>query len=366
MPIFSGLILLYIGWATIVMTIQVSQGFSLSTAPTPFRTKINSGRGSYDHCSARINWTRSTCTIRGERNYVSAFAFGPTLSNNMKSCVRCNRDDEDTTHSSGGLEGGEESDFGNRINKVGEEEELEVDEKPRYRSKLQRFNQVQSKKNVRTTAKKKKIKLKNHRRRQPKSISSLEETKINVNDDPMMPSINEEYGIDSFLRGEYDRPFADDAAAPLPKHSPSMIVEIALKALRDLDVPTTDHGAAVFLRFCAPLSRGDRWGGNSSGSISTWKAIMRGSLTPTMLARRLRASEEFAVLLDWEQLDVTEGTKAIPNEVLGLDSTIAFVNVALFFGDGTEPSMWQFTLKMFNGVWLIDSAVMNKPEWFME
>jgi hypothetical protein len=203
------------------------------------------------------------------------------------------------------------------------------------------------------------------------------------NDDNDIIDEEYEYGIDSFLRGEYDRPFADDAAAPLPNHTPSEIVTIACKALRDLDIPTTDHGAAVFMRFCAPLSRGDRWGGNISGlsvgtnvgtsvnggssiSSNSWKGIMRGSLTPTMFARRIRASEEFAVLLDWEMLDVTQGTKAVPNEMLGYESTVAFVNAALFFGDGTTPSMCQFTLKMFSGVWLIDSAVMNKNELFME
>lgn len=247
----------------------------------------------------------------------------------------------------------------------------EDDEKPKYRSRLQRLNQVQGK--IKTTpttkaTKKKTAKLKKSTRNQPNSNKS----KSSITSPTQMPfgllgdfAIDEDYAIDSFLSGEYDRPFADDAAAPLPKHSPGQIVEIALTALRDLNIPTTDHGAAVFMRFCAPLSRQDRWG-NTSGDINGWKAIMRGALTPTMLARRLRASEEFSVLLDWEQLDVTKGTKAVPNEMLGFESTVAFVNAALYFGDGIEPSMCQFTLKMFNGVWFIDSAVMNKREWFMD
>ncbi len=240
------------------------------------------------------------------------------------------------------------------------------DEKPKYRSRLQRLNQVQGK--IKTKATKKKTILKKSTRNQPNSNKS----KSSITSVTQMPfgllgdfAIDEDYAIDSFLSGEYDRPFSDDAAAPLPKHSPGQIVEIALTALRELNIPTTDHGAAVFMRFCAPLSRQDRWG-NTSGDINGWKAIMRGALTPTMLARRLRASEEFSVLLDWEQLDVTKGTKAVPNEMLGFESTVAFVNAALYFGDGIEPSMCQFTLKMFNGVWLIDSAVMNKREWFMD
>lgn len=249
-------------------------------------------------------------------------------------------------------------------NNEGTDDEEEQIETPRYRSKLQRLNQVQNKEKFKSN-KKTKTTLKNRTR------TSMEQINESSNSSPM-PSgllgdltIDEDYGIESFLRGEYDRPFADDAAAPLPKHQPSEIIEIALNALHDLDVPTTDHGAAVFMRFCAPLSRQDRWG-NTTGMISSWKAIMRGSLTPTMLARRLRASEEYSVLLDWEQLDVTEGTKAIPNDMLGYDSTVAFVNAALFFGNGIEPAICQFTLKMFNGVWLIDSAVMNKRELFMD
>lgn len=247
------------------------------------------------------------------------------------------------------------------------DQELEdQDQRPRYRSKLQRLNQAQRTGSYKITSKKK-TKLKN---RAPSKFRSSVEPNESSNSQTYSGllgdlMIDEDYGIDSFLRGEYDRPFADDAAAPLPNHSPSEIVEIALKALRDLDEPTTDHGAAVFMRFCAPLSRQDRWG-NTSGMISNWKVIMRGSLTPTMLARRLRASEEFSVLLDWEQLDVTKGTRAMPNEHLGYESTVAFVNAALFFGDGIEPSICQFTLKMFNGVWLIDSAVMNKRDLFMD
>lgn len=241
----------------------------------------------------------------------------------------------------------------------------DASEMPRYRSKLQRLNQVQSRRTLQGD-RQEKPKLKNFESRnlsssdQVDAISSEISSGLGFGD----MTADEEYAIDSFLGGEYDRPFAADAAAPLPRHAPSEIVEIALTALRDLDVPTTDHGAAVFMRFCAPLSRQDRWG-NTSGKVSDWKDIMRGSLTPTMLARRIRASEDFSVLLDWEQLDVTEGTKALPNEMLGYDSTIAFVNVAFYFGDGTAPSMCQFTLKMFNGVWLIDAAVMNKCDLFL-
>mmetsp|Transcript_33998 Transcript_33998/g.50762 ORF Transcript_33998/g.50762 Transcript_33998/m.50762 type:complete len:124 (-) Transcript_33998:93-464(-) len=92
-----------------------------------------------------------------------------------------------------------------------------------------------------------------------------------------------------------------------------------------------------------------------------------GALTPTMLARRIRASE-FSGLLDWKRLDLTEGL-SIPNtrwSALGVGSTVAFVNAAMFFGDGVEPYMIQFSLRKIAGVWLIDDALINKTEWFVD
>lgn len=174
-----------------------------------------------------------------------------------------------------------------------------------------------------------------------------------------------EASIDSFLRGEYDRPFAEDAPAPHPGLGPGEAVDAALRSLRDLDEPETSHGAAVFLRFCAPLSRGDRWGGGAAAT-DPWKEVLRGAITPTMLARRMRASQ-FAGLLDWETLDVTEGL-SIPTtrEQLGVGTTVAFVNAAVFFaGDGAEPAMIQFTLRKIGGVWLIDTAAISRKEWFV-
>mmetsp|Transcript_2385 Transcript_2385/g.3468 ORF Transcript_2385/g.3468 Transcript_2385/m.3468 type:complete len:325 (-) Transcript_2385:856-1830(-) len=79
--------------------------------------------------------------------------------------------------------------------------------------------------------------------------------------------------IDSFLRGEYDRPFSDDAAAPHPGLGPSDVVDAALRSLRALDDPEPCHGAAVMMRFTAPLSRGERWGGGSTSS--PWKGVLR-------------------------------------------------------------------------------------------
>lgn len=162
-----------------------------------------------------------------------------------------------------------------------------------------------------------------------------------------------DYAIDSFLRGEYDRPFAEDAAAPTPDYSPSQTVEIAFENLRRLNEPDISHGSAVFMRFCCPLTRNDRWGGSSS-SLSHWKQIIRGALTPTMLARRIRSSQEFSALLDWTRLDTTEGM-SVPESRLGMESSVAFVNAALYLGTGISPTILQVKLQKLSGVWLIDN-----------
>merc|ERR1712232_1321441 len=147
---------------------------------------------------------------------------------------------------------------------------------------------------------------------------------------PLDPISNEEYSIDSFLMGEYDRPFAEDAPAPHPGLLPKDTISQSLQCLRDLDIPNPSHGAAVFLRFVCPLSPNDRWGGRVGMKKSDypWKDIMRGSLTPTMLARRLRSSEDFSVLLDWTYMDVTDGTFTENHTGNG---NVAFVNCSLFF-----------------------------------
>jgi hypothetical protein len=125
------------------------------------------------------------------------------------------------------------------------------------------------------------------------------------------------------------------------------------------------------MRFCLPLSRSERWGDSSRMGRDSWKDILRGSLTPSMLARRLRASPEFAGLLDWVKLDVTEGTTAYSTTSVepggSFPSNRAFVNAALFFGDGMEPALIQFTLRRVGGgVWLIDTARRSQRELFID
>ena len=191
----------------------------------------------------------------------------------------------------------------------------------------------------------------------------------------MSPSLDD--AVDSFLRGDHDRPFAADVPGPHPGLGPGEIVDVALRSLRSLNSPEPYHGAAVLLRFCAPLSRSERWGGGGVGGgggsgpgggsgLDPLKEVLRGSFTPVMLARRLRASLPLAGLLDWDTLDVTEGL-AVPDQTrerLGAGTTVAFVSAALFFGDGVEPSIIQFGLRRIGGVWLLDTAVVSQKEWF--
>jgi hypothetical protein len=178
-----------------------------------------------------------------------------------------------------------------------------------------------------------------------------------------------DYSIDSFLRGDYDEPFSDDAPAPLPGLTPGGTVDAALRSLRQLDEPEPSHGAAVLLRFCASLSRGERWGSASTSKTDddqqiSWKELIRGALTPTMFAKRIRASEEFSMLLDWSKLDVTDGAamSSVRDEV----PSVAFVSAALYFEDGMEPALIQFKLRRIGGVWLIDSARRSENNLFME
>lgn len=183
--------------------------------------------------------------------------------------------------------------------------------------------------------------------------------------DPQKREALLDYSIDSFLRGDYDRPFADDAAAPLPRLSPGDTVDAALRALRQLDDPEPSHGAAVLLRFCAPLTRGERWGGAPTSGRDDWKELLRGSLTPIMMARRIRASQQFSGLLDWVRLDVTEGATG-REDLVGVP-TVAYVNAALHFEeDGAEPIILQFKLIRLNGVFMIDSVRRSENELFME
>ena len=170
-----------------------------------------------------------------------------------------------------------------------------------------------------------------------------------------------EYSIDSFLRGEYERTFSEDAAAPLPGLSPSDTVDAALRSLRDLDEPEPSHGAAVFLRFCAELGKGERWG--TSGSASpTWTELLRGALTPTMLARRIRASEEYSSLLDWKRLEVASVDGSKTETAVFRNVNVAFVEASLFFDEiSSSPDVYRFNLaKMLGGVWLIESVQKEK------
>jgi hypothetical protein len=185
----------------------------------------------------------------------------------------------------------------------------------------------------------------------------------------------EEYNIDSFLRGDYDRPFTEDAPAPHPGIvKPSEMLEAALKALRALDEPELNHGAAVFLRFCVPLSRNERWGGGRSlststtlsSSLSEWKEILRGALTPNMFARRIESSPVFSILLHWQRMSVvpvpTASTQRKNTTKFEFGTSSALVHVQFFIHEDDDihaqkAIMIQFDIQKYNGVWMIADAL---------
>jgi hypothetical protein len=177
--------------------------------------------------------------------------------------------------------------------------------------------------------------------------------------------------IDSFLRGEYDYEISDDAPCPHPNLTPASVVSNALRALRKLDDPTPSHGAAVFQRFLLPLSRRERWGDYHGGGSAAeeqddpWRAqVMRAALTPHLLARQIRASRDFACLLDWSELDVTDGMYGTERDRFVGVPSVAFVNAALYFEPKgrVEPALVQFVLRrLAGGVWLIDTARRCSP-----
>jgi hypothetical protein len=244
------------------------------------------------------------------------------------------------------------------------------DMKPKYRSNLQRLTSAQARNNDARNRMEQRRPTNNNNNNSDKKKQQPPKTKNPSKTQPSTPKQSQsqsitEYTIDSFLRGEYDRPFAEEAAAPTPELTPGMTIEESLKALRNLDYPELNHGAAVFMRFCAPLSRSDRWGGGVV-DMGGWKELMRGALTPQMLTNRLGQSRDFSVLLEWDTLDVTDGM-SVPNEraeLFGIGSGVAFVNAALYVGRRFE--IVQFTLKKVSGVWLIETAVLSKKEWCVQ
>ena len=180
-----------------------------------------------------------------------------------------------------------------------------------------------------------------------------------------------------------------------PNDTPGDILDRALRSLRNLDHPTPNHGATVFLKYCLPISKSDQWGAMSGTATKNneneWTEIIRGSFTSAMLVGRLLTSPNFSILLEWDRLDVTEGYSVESSSISSsFGSTVAFVSAAMFVTSSNnnynnnydeqevdknipsnsfntnQPVMVQFTLrKQLGGIWLIDkAAVINKREWF--
>jgi hypothetical protein len=173
------------------------------------------------------------------------------------------------------------------------------------------------------------------------------------------------YAIDSFLRGGYNLQGSEESLARPTDLTPGATLSAALRSLRGHDLPSQTHGAAVFMRYCLPLRRSERWGDASSIGKDPWKEVLRGGLTASTLLRRIRASD-FAGLLDWGSLDVTEGACTSDRDLVGLPS-VAYVNAALFFEDESEPFILQFKLRRGGGgAWMIDTIRRSQNELFVE
>jgi hypothetical protein len=209
--------------------------------------------------------------------------------------------------------------------------------------------------------------------------------------------------IDSFLRGDYDYEISDDAPSPHPGLMPTQLVRECLRSLRSLHDPTPSHGAAVLQRFLLPLSRRERWGNFAAASRSAaaasssssatfddnddddpWRTqIMRAALTPHLMARQIRSSSAFGCLLDWTEMDVTDGggpdrhdrhdwvggggtTTTTTTTTPAALPSVAHVDAVLRLEDrdrnikkqknADEEVRIRFTLRRIGGVWLIDTA----------
>jgi len=180
---------------------------------------------------------------------------------------------------------------------------------------------------------------------------------VGESDDPEL-----DQAIDSFLRGEYFSRFSDDSPKPNPDWDHVETLDAALRALRKTDEPEPDHGAAVFLQFCFPLSRAERWGHVAPGQRDRWKEVLRGALTPGMFTRRLGATE-FADMLYWDELDV----KSIQSTE-NYSGQIAFAEAILGFETDTSDNVTaslKCRMRKGNGCWLIETASMpeNIPSY---
>ena len=162
--------------------------------------------------------------------------------------------------------------------------------------------------------------------------------------------------IDSFLNNEgyiFELPSKinnENIPSPSSDLSPSKTLELALNTLRK-----HEYGSHIFLtKFCLSLTNSERM----NGVKDTFKELIRASITPKMFATKLRSSS-FSVLLDWDNISFTEGYSQI--------SSLALINVALFFNDGA-PAVIQFMMKKPTNseCWLVDSAVLSKHELFFD
>ncbi|CAM9571222.1 unnamed protein product [Phaeothamnion confervicola] len=153
--------------------------------------------------------------------------------------------------------------------------------------------------------------------------------------------------IDQFLSGEY-KGFTEASPKPRYGQTPEDVVSAVLRALRDGDAPAPFHGAAVVQAFSVPVARRERL----RPSNDPWRELMRGALTPRLLARRLRESR-FRVLGEWDRFEVEEarpprgGASAIDRQLRA---------VLTQDGGNDRTVVLAVKLRKPGGLWLIDTV----------
>jgi len=240
------------------------------------------------------------------------------------------------------------------------------------------------------------------------STSTRETFSKNFRDDS---SMNEK--IDAFLgisvESHDNRQLMTGDEQTSANSSPNKVVRVALEILRTAGdrqqlLENGNDQAALeaaqnFLDLCAPLTRSVLWG--MGPHSRPWLEILRGSLHPNMFLNRLRESQEYSILLNWDMLSVTEGYQQYSASIVeekeednddvddeeepqhyfqrNAGISIAFVNVALFQHnqvpgmESAAPTLIQFQLKKSasgdkakaQGRWFIDNAVISKKDLFI-
>ncbi len=104
--------------------------------------------------------------------------------------------------------------------------------------------------------------------------------------------------MDSFLEGKFDD-FSDSSPFPVLGQNPQEVVTKVLQSLQACDEPVKNHGPAVALKFCEPLSFNEKLKPHES----VWRELVRRSPTPQIFASRIKMSP-FTAMLEWDKAEI--------------------------------------------------------------